>query len=59
MKFDLRDKILRSVTKPGRYIGGEYGEILKDKNAVKCRFAFAFPVCLVVCQVQFLRIPYA
>ena len=43
MKFDLRDKILRSVTKPGRYIGGEYGEILKDKNAVKCRFAFAFP----------------
>ena len=43
MKFDLRDKILRSVIKPGRYIGGEYGEILKDKNAVKCRFAFAFP----------------
>ena len=43
MNFELRDKILRSVTKPGRYIGGEYGEILKDKNAVKCRFAFAFP----------------
>ena len=43
MNFDLKDKILRSVTKPGRYIGGEYGEILKDKNAVKCRFAFAFP----------------
>ena len=43
MNFDLKDKILRSVTKPGRYIGGEFGEILKDKNAVKCRFAFAFP----------------
>ena len=43
MNFDLKEKILRSVTKPGRYIGGEYGEILKDKNAVKCRFAFAFP----------------
>ncbi|MBQ8288049.1 MAG: TIGR03960 family B12-binding radical SAM protein [Clostridia bacterium] len=43
MNFDLKDKILRSVVKPGRYIGGEYGEILKDKNAVKCRFAFAFP----------------
>lgn len=43
MNFDLKDKILRSVVKPGRYIGGEYGEILKDKNTVKCRFAFAFP----------------
>ena len=43
MKFELRDKILRSVTKPGRYIGGEYGEILKDKSNIKCRFAFAFP----------------
>lgn len=43
MNFDLKEKILRSVVKPGRYIGGEYGEILKDKNAVKCRFAFAFP----------------
>ena len=43
MDFDLKEKILRSVTKPGRYIGGEYGEIIKDKNAVKCRFAFAFP----------------
>lgn len=43
MNFDLKEKILRSVTKPGRYIGGEYGEIIKDKNAVKCRFAFAFP----------------
>ncbi len=43
MNFDLKDKILRSVSKPGRYIGGEFGEILKDKSAVKCRFAFAFP----------------
>ncbi len=43
MNFDLKEKILRSVVKPGRYIGGEYGEILKDKGAVKCRFAFAFP----------------
>ena len=43
MNFDLKEKILRSVTKPGRYIGGEYGEIIKDKDAVKCRFAFAFP----------------
>lgn len=37
------DGILRKVLKPGRYTGGEYGQIIKDKNKVKCRFAFAFP----------------
>ena len=35
--------ILKSVSKPGRYSGGEYGEIIKDKNNVKARFAFCFP----------------
>ena len=35
--------ILKSVTKPGRYSGGEYGQIIKDKANVKCRFAFCFP----------------
>ena len=35
--------VLKSVQKPGRYIGGEYNAIVKDKNAVKCRFAFCFP----------------
>ena len=35
--------ILRSVTKPGRYTGGEFNQVVKDKAAVKCRFAFAFP----------------
>ena len=35
--------MLKSVTKPGRYSGGEYGAILKDKSAVKARFAFCFP----------------
>ena len=35
--------ILKSVTKPGRYSGGEYGQIIKDKNNVKARFAFCFP----------------
>ena len=34
---------LKQVTKPGRYTGGEYGEILKDKRAVKTRIAFCFP----------------
>ena len=35
--------VLKSVSKPGRYIGGEYNSIIKNKNEVKCRFAFAFP----------------
>lgn len=35
--------VLKSVSKPGRYVGGEYNSIVKDKNAVKCRFAFCFP----------------
>ena len=35
--------ILKQVSKPGRYSGGEYGQIIKDKANVKARFAFAFP----------------
>ena len=35
--------VLGSVQKPGRYSGGEYGEVLKDKTKVKARFAFCFP----------------
>ncbi len=35
--------VLKSVQKPGRYMGGEYNSIIKNKDEVKCRFAFAFP----------------
>ena len=35
--------ILKSVSKPGRYAGGEYGQTVKDKAAIKARFAFCFP----------------
>lgn len=35
--------VLKSVEKPGRYVGGEFGAVVKDKSSVKCRFAFAFP----------------
>ena len=35
--------ILKSVSKPGRYSGGEYGQIIKNKDEVKARFAFCFP----------------
>ena len=35
--------ILKTVSKPGRYTGGEYGQIIKDKNIIKTRIAFCFP----------------
>ena len=35
--------ILKSVEKPGRYSGGEYNQVIKDKNKVKARWAFCFP----------------
>ena len=35
--------VLKSVEKPGRYSGGEYGQVIKNKADVKARFAFAFP----------------
>ena len=35
--------ILKAVSKPGRYAGGEYGETVKDKRKIKARFAFCFP----------------
>jgi len=37
------ERVLRRVEKPGRYTGGEYGQIVKDKNSVRARFAFCFP----------------
>ena len=39
----ISSTILKSVTKPGRYAGGEYGQIIKDAQKVKARFAFCFP----------------
>lgn len=38
-----RSTILKSVSKPGRYSGGEYNQIIKDKDKVKARWAFCFP----------------
>ncbi len=43
MNENQKRMLLCSVSRPGRYAGGEYGQILKDKTAVKARFAFAFP----------------
>ncbi|MBQ4575305.1 MAG: TIGR03960 family B12-binding radical SAM protein [Clostridia bacterium] len=39
----IEEKILKRVLKPGRYTGGEFGQIIKDKAKVKARFAFCFP----------------
>lgn len=37
------ERILRRVQKPGRYSGGEFGEVIKKREDVKARFAFCFP----------------
>ena len=42
MQMEL-EKILKKVSKPGRYTGGEYGQVLKDKTQVSARVAFCFP----------------
>ena len=31
--------VLKAVAKPGRYTGGEFGQIIKDKEKVSVRFA--------------------
>ena len=35
--------ILKSVQKPGRYIGGEMHSVVKNKDEIKHRFALCFP----------------
>jgi len=42
MKKEL-ESFLGAVQKPSRYTGGEYGAILKDKQAVRFRFCLCFP----------------
>lgn len=37
------EPILLKVQKPGRYVGGEMGSIVKKKEDVNIRFAFCFP----------------
>ena len=43
MAYTEKDKILMKVQKPTRYTGGELNSVIKDKNAVSCRFGFCFP----------------
>ncbi len=37
------ERLLLKVQKPGRYVGGELNEVIKDKRRVDVRFAFCFP----------------
>lgn len=37
------ERILPKVQKPARYTGGEYNQIIKDKEKVDVRLAFCFP----------------
>ncbi len=37
------DRILLSVAKPGRYVGGEYNSVVKDWDKIPYRAALAFP----------------
>ena len=37
------ERILPRVQKPARYTGGEYNQIIKDRDAVDIRLAFCFP----------------
>ena len=37
------ERILPRVQKPARYTGGEYNQIIKDRDEVELRLAFCFP----------------
>jgi radical SAM family uncharacterized protein len=37
------ERILPRVTKPGRYTGGEYNQVVKNWDDINCKIALAFP----------------
>ncbi len=45
MQIDLNrlERILPTVRKPGRYVGGEYNSVVKDWDAASVRVCLAFP----------------
>ena len=40
---DLKSRILPTVQKPARYVGGEWGQVCKKKEETAVRVAFCFP----------------
>ncbi len=43
MEHEKISSILKAVTNPAGYTGGEFGQIIKNKADVSVRFAFCFP----------------
>ena len=41
--YHLLHKILPTVQKPARYTGGEYNEVIKEREHVRVRVAYCFP----------------
>ena len=39
----ILDRVLLKVTKPGRYVGGEYNSVVKDWDSTDFKVALAFP----------------
>ena len=39
----ILERILPTVQKPARYVGGEYNQVVKDRDTVRTRIAFCFP----------------
>src|SRR5437868_9023128 len=44
------ERLLPLVEKPGRYVGNERGTVRKDPDAVRLRFALAFPEVYEIAQ---------
>ena len=40
---DKIDSLMMDVSKPVRYLGGEFGSVMKDPSSVDVRYAFLFP----------------
>ena len=40
---DFKSRILPTVQKPARYVGGEWGQVCKKKEEMAVRVAFCFP----------------
>ena len=40
---NITESSLRKIEKPARYVGGEYNQILKNKDMIKVRWALCFP----------------
>lgn len=43
LNLEKLDGLLMQVSKPVRYMGGEFGAVMKDPKAVAVRYAFLFP----------------